>query len=77
VVVAEGDTTVLPFKAMLPRSGFIVTELALFTVQVKVADCPALIVEGLTLKLTTAAGVNAQPDPRRDISTNMNNIFFT
>jgi hypothetical protein len=75
-VVVDGDTTVLPFKAMLPRSGFIFTELALFTVQVNVADCPALIVEGLTLKLTMAGGVNMQPAPTRDISTDINNIFF-
>jgi hypothetical protein len=38
VVVIDGDTTVLPFKAKLPRSGFIFTEPALFTVQVKIAD---------------------------------------
>jgi len=78
VVVADGDTTVLPLGYWLPENGSILTKLELLTVQVNVANCPAVIVEGLTVKLEIVGdGGNMQPVPRRHTSKNTKNIFFT
>ena len=60
-VVAAGETLRVPVAARLP-SGSINTLETPCTFQVRVADCPAVIVEGITSKVSTAGAAQAGID---------------
>jgi hypothetical protein len=63
-VVAAGKTIVLPEEAKVPKPGSIVTDVALDTFQLKVAEPPAVILGGLAVKEFTngrLAGGGAAP----------------
>jgi hypothetical protein len=65
-VVAAGKTIVSPEEAKVPNPGSIVTDVAFDTFQLKVAELPAVIPGGLTVKeLTTGrpAGVGGDGAP--------------
>ncbi len=52
MVVTVGDTEREPSTATLPTPLLIVTVVALVVAQVRVEDCPALIVAGAAVKLS-------------------------
>jgi hypothetical protein len=50
VVVAVGETSVVPEEAKVPTPGLMATDVEFDTFQFKVAELPALIVGGLAVK---------------------------
>lgn len=63
VVVDEGDTVWLPANATFPMSGLIVTELAPITFQLRVAELPVFIVDGVKSKTDIIGVVSWQLIP--------------
>jgi len=59
VVVSVGVTVCEPLDDTLPMPGLIETEVAPVTFHDSVADCPAVMVPGLALKLPTAGLLGA------------------
>jgi hypothetical protein len=65
-VVATGETNAFPEEAKVPTPGSIVTDVAFDTFQLKAANSPTIILDGLAVKeLTTgrAAGVGNDGAP--------------